>query len=437
MFAAELSRWLRREAQAHAVDRPGMNAPTVPLRQLRALLAVVECGSATEAAHSLHLSVSAVSRAVHQAETTLGLVLFERGARGMVATPAAALLVSRVARALAQLQAAQAALPALARRTQGRGARAPAAVSAMARNVTEAMLLALGAVADTGSEASAGQRLHLSQVAVHQQLHALEFLARVALFERSQRGTRLTEAGERLLLHAKLALAELRIGHDELAAFQGHTLGHLSVGALPMAGSVLLPQALSRLFLAAPEFIVTVADGTHAALMHQLRHGDIDLVVGPLRGAAAASDVVEHRLFTDRLLAVVRPGHPALGGDGRRAVRGLRALRGTRWIGPLPGTPAQDAFDRVFAAAGLPVPAFSLQAHSTGVLVGVLAGSDAVALMSPWQVRTELDAGTLVALPLPLQGSERDIGVTLRRDGLPSAATRALLAELQAVAAAG
>lgn len=413
-----------------------MKPPAVPLRQLRAVLAVAEAGSATQAAQALHLSASAITRAVRQAEITLGLALFERGARGMMATPAAALLVSRTARALAQLREAQAALPALARRSPGAGNRARAQASALSRNATEAMLEALGAVAETGSEGTAGQRLGVTQVAVHQQLHALEFLARVALFERSLRGTRLTEAGERLLLHAKLALAELRIGHDELAALQGRTLGRLAVGALPMAGSVLLPQALSRLLLAAPGLVVTVADGTHAALMQQLRHGDLDLIVGPLRGAQATADVVEHRLFTDRLLAVVRRGHPALGADGRQPARSLRALRGVPWLGPLPGTPAQGAFDRVFAAAGLPVPAFSLQAHSTGVLVGVLAGSDAVALMSPWQVRAELDAGTLVALPLPLSGTERDIGVTLRRDGLPSTAARALLAELHAVAAA-
>ena len=409
--------------------------PTVPLRLLRAVQAVAEAGSAAGAAAALHLSVSAVTRAVRQAEALLGLPLFDRGARGMVATPATAVLVARTLRATQELAQAQAALPSLARGSAA--ARSRVQASALARSVTDTQLHTLCAVAETGREGAAGQRLGVTQVAVHQQLRALEFAARVPLFERSHRGTRLTEAGERLLRHAKLALAELRIVHDELAAFQGRTAGGVTVGALPMAGAVLLPRALSRLFAASPGVVVTVADGTYEAFLQQLRHGDIDLLVGPLRRTQAPADVVEHRLFTDRLLPVVRRGHPCLGPRGDHPPRSLRALRAARWIGPLPGTPAAAAFARVFAAAGVPVPGFALQAHSSAVLVGVLASSDAVALMSPWQVRAEIEAGVLVALPLALVGTERDIGVTLRRDGLPSAAARALLAELQAVAAEG
>ena len=233
-----------------------------------------------------------------------------------------------------------------------------------------------------------------------------------------------------MLRHAKLALAELRISHEELAASQGRAAGRVAVSALSMASTVLVPQALSGLFLAQPGPAAIVADGTYEALLQQLRHSDIDLMVGPLRGALAPADVQEHFLFEDHLLAVMRPGHPSL---ARERPRTLRALRGGPWIGPLPGSPAQAAFKRVFAAAGLPLPDVILQARSTAVLVAVLLASDAVALLSPSQVRAELAAGTLVSLPLRLQGTPRDIGVTLRRDGLPGPGALAFLQHLQAV----
>ncbi len=390
-----------------------MNGERPALRLLRAVAAVAATGSAVRAGERLHLSTSAITRAVQQAEFELGLPLFERGARGMVATPAGQLLVARAERAFTELQ-------------RGLGAGA-------SQRISDAMLAALLAVAQSGSESSAAALLGITQPAVHQALRGLEHGARRPLFERTRRGTRLTAAGELLLRHGRLALAELRTGHDELAAFRGLGPGRVAVGALPMAADVLVPQALSRLFAQDPGLQVTVVDGTYEALMHQLRHGDIDFVVGPLRGEAAAADLAEQLLFHDWLRPVVRAGHPALAGT--RRPRTLKALLRWPWVGPLPGTPARAAFERAFAAVGLDAPPVVLQANSPAVVRSVLMAGDAVAMLSPLQIRAELESGLLALLPVPVMGTERSIGVTLRRDGLSSPACLRLLAELQAVAA--
>lgn len=387
------------------------DAPSLPWRQLRAVEAVLRCGGAAQAAAELHVSASAVSRAVQQAEARLGIPLFERGARGMSGTPAAALLVRRVVRAQQQLQ--QAAGPQLAAR------------------ISETLLQVLLAVADCHSESAAARQLGLSQSAVHQNLRQLEHAARCSLFQHSRQGTRLTEAGEALLLRAKLALAELRAAEDELALLCGRAVGRVAVGALPMAADVLVPQALSSLLGAHPGIQVTVADGTYEALLHQLRQGDLDLVIGPLRGGLAPPDVAETPLLQDRLMPVVRSGHPALAaGVGR-----LGDLRCWPWIGPLPGTPARAAFVRAFAAAGLAPPAVAVQANSPAVVRSLLRRSDAVALVSLLQIRAELDAGLLAQLPVAVHDTERSIGLMQRRDGLPSPSQTALAAALQAAAA--
>jgi LysR family transcriptional regulator of gallate degradation len=386
----------------------------VPLRLLRAAEAVARRGSAAAAAAELHLSASAVSRAVAQAEQQLGVPLFERGARGMACTPAGEALLRRVGRARQQL--------------------ALAAGATLAGRATDAMLQALVAVAERRSETAAAQQLGITQAAVHQSLRQLEHAARVPLFLRSHRGTRLTEAGERLLLRAKLAGAELRAGHDELSAACGGAPGRVAVGALPMASDVLVPQALARLLAAQPGVQALVADGTYEALLHQLRHGDVDLVVGPLRGAQAPADITEELLFVDRLQPVVRSGHPLA--QGRRPARTLKALLACAWIGPLPGTPARAAFERAFEAEGLAVPPVGLQVNSPAVVRSVLMASDAVALVSPLQIRGEVASGLLTVLPVPVQHTERAIGLMQRRDGLASPVLQALVAALRAVAAA-
>ena len=396
------------------------HAPSpAPLRLLRVTEAVARLGSAARAAEELHLSVSAVSRAVVQAEIALGQALFERAARGMHATLAGTVVASRARRALAQLR-------------QGGG-------QALALRATDPMLRALVAVADSRSEAVAAVRLGLSQPAVHQALKQLEHAAQQRLLERSRRGTRMTEAGERVLHAVRLALAELRTGHDELATLSGASGGSVALGALPMTADVLVPQALARLFAARPGVTVTVADGTYEGLLQQLRHGELDFVVGPLRGTDAPADVVEHLLFVDRLVPVVRAGHPLLaqwrGGRGGRSRRALHELLRWPWIGPLPGTPARSAFERAFIDAGLAVPRVDLQANSPPVVRSVLMGSDHIAMVSTLQIRAEVASGLLAVVPVAVSGTERSIGAMLRRDSQLSAAVDAAFAALRDAAA--
>lgn len=386
--------------------------PTAPLRLLRIVAAVAEQGSATRAALALHLSVSAVARAVQQAEALLGVALFERCARGMVVTEQGRALSTRTQRALGELRL-------------GAG-------EALASRATDAMLQALQAVATTRSESAAAARLGLAQPSVHVSLRQLEHVARLRLLERSRHGTRLTDAGERVLQRVCLALAELRSGHDELAALLGGRRSQVAVGALPMTAELLVPQALLHLLASRPGLQVTVLDGTYEALVHRLRHGEVDLVVGPLRGPSRPPDIEEQVLVVDRLLPVVRSGHPVRAGRGPRSLRGLSRWP---WVAPLAGTPARAAFERIFQSAGLALPTAQLQANSPSILRSVLQGSDAVALVSPMQVHAELASGQLVALTVPMAGTERDIGVSLRRNSLPSASARAMLESLQHVAA--
>lgn len=395
----------------------------VPLRALRVVASVAAHGGVAQASRSLHQCPSSVTRAVQLAEAQLGLALFQRGARGMIATPAAALLVPRVQRALSALHAA-----ALGLRARG----ATAAVSALPRLVSDAMLAALVARAESPSEAAAAARLGLSQPAVHQALRRLEHVARMRLFERTRLGTRLNEAGEWMLQQTQVALHELRVGHEELDRSCGRGAIHVTIGSMPMACDVLVPQATALSLAGRDDLRITVKDGTYESLMQLLRRADVDFTVGPMRGVDVAVDLVEETLFVDRLVPVVRSGHPALGG-GRRAT--LNGLASWPWIGALPGTPACAAFERAFARAGLELPRVAMRAHSPSVVRSVLLTSEHVALLSPLQVQAEVQAGLLVAACAPLADCERSIGITQRRDAMASAACAAVLDTLRRVAA--
>lgn len=80
------------------------------VRQLKALVTVVETGSVTRAAELLRLVQPAVTRQIRSLEHELGVPLFERTRQGMRPTPAGVSLAERARRALTELDRARAEL---------------------------------------------------------------------------------------------------------------------------------------------------------------------------------------------------------------------------------------------------------------------------------------------------------------------------------------
>jgi LysR family transcriptional regulator, regulator for genes of the gallate degradation pathway len=395
------------------------------LRALRAVCAVDSCGSSIAAAQALHLSQSSVVRAVQALEATLDGALFERSGRGMVATDMGRGVALRTRRALLHLASVD------PRGRRGAGADALAwTASRLAAGVGARHLAVLPALAQGGSEAVGGARLGISQSAVHQTLVQLEHMAGAALFVRGRKGLRATEAGESVLRAFKLACAELEQAGDELAARRGVVQGRLVIGTLPFSTGRLLSEAVDRVLRVHPGLGITIIDGTYNALLHQLRHAEIDVVVGALRPTLPGSDLQQEPLFLDQLAVVARARHPLA--QKRNLV--WQDLRGQAWIMPMPNTPAQTAFEEALQVAAIPLPGDALRVNSALMMQSLLAQSDRLALMSVRHLQGEIDAGLLVVLGVPVQHAPRSIGLVRRSEYLPTPAAQCLLDALHRVA---
>src|SRR4051812_15865945 len=86
-----------------APPAPAEPRPQLETRDLELVLALAAAGSTAGAAASLHLTQSAVSRALSQAEERIGVQLFERSSRGLSPTPAGERLLAGAASLLGQL----------------------------------------------------------------------------------------------------------------------------------------------------------------------------------------------------------------------------------------------------------------------------------------------------------------------------------------------
>jgi len=87
---------------------------------------------------------------------------------------------------------------------------------------------------------------------------------------------------------------------------------------------------------------------------------------------------------------------------------------------PRAGSPLRRQFNELFARAGLPPPASSIECNSLVASRAFLIDSDRVMLLSAHQFQQDLDAGLLACLPHPHGRVVRAIGLTTRRDWRPT-----------------
>jgi len=139
------------------------------------------------------------------------------------------------------------------------------------QNFDWALVQTFLAVAEEGSFSAAGRALGISQPTIGRQVQELERQLGTPVFQRENRGHRLTDAGAELLEHAKVmkaAAARLSL----TAAGQSEVLsGVVRITASVMVSHYLLPPILERIHRAEPEIELELhpSDDTENLLFHE------------------------------------------------------------------------------------------------------------------------------------------------------------------------
>lgn len=394
------------------------------LKHVHVFRAVCQEGSMKRAGIRLGRVQSVVSRSVREMERALGVELLERGARGVALTEAGRLVLKRVEFAFADMEAAYQALTAMAG-DRGRMRNAPIFALAVGQRPLD-VLRAFTTRKPVGAVAAL---LGISQPAVSMAMRGLELSTGLALFDRSPAGSRLTPAGDLLLLGVKRALAELRLIASELAAMNGLMQGRVTVGALPFGRTYILPVAMARLLGKYPSLQIVTVEGPFDALRASLLCGDIDLMVGALQPLEPSADLTHEELFSDRMVVIARADHP-LARRGRLAARDLLAAP---WVLPRADTPTRRVLEAAFAALGLARPLAAAESSDLSIIRGLLLESDMVTAASRHLFHHELQAGSLVTLPFALPEASRPIGILRRSHDRMAPGARLLIEEIRSV----
>ncbi|MDB6452994.1 LysR family transcriptional regulator [Falsirhodobacter sp. 20TX0035] len=380
--------------------------PDLNLRHLEAVSAAGRLGSISKAAQAMNLSQPAITQAVAKLESQLDHALLDRQPAGVTFTRAGALLAERTDRALAYI-------------TRGgqsvrRAARLPP-LPHIGRRITFGHLRTLTTVDQAGSFALASTITGLSEPALHRSARDLEQLLGLLLLVRQGRTVQPTPAASVLLRHARLALAELQSGLDELAALRVEGAGRVTVGTLPMAQAILLPRALSRFSALYPTAQISVVEGPYSDLLASLRSGQVDLLIGALRDPAPTRDITQEALFADDPVIVARAGHPLAG-----APLDMAQLLDFPWIVATATAPVRRRWEAMFEGRGLPLPARRIETNSIVISRGLLLDDDWLTLMSRDQFAFERRSGLLTEIADDGMPAHRRIGITTRADWHPT-----------------
>ena len=238
-------------------------------------------------------------------------------------------------------------------------------------------------VARLGSLSAAAESLAYTQPAVSQQMSALERRAGMPLLDRTTRGVRLTDAGEALLRHADVILAEQTLAEQELEAIAGLRGGRVRMASFPTAGAALVPAAVSAFIARYPDVELSVLEAEPEESVPMLRAGELEvaIVATTLNQPKEFGELYEgidlHHLLDEPRCALLPADHRLA---RRRRLR-VADLAGEVWI-ELGRSATRHG--RVFLAAGAgsdAEPRVGFHSDDFNVVQGMVAAGAGVAVV--------------------------------------------------------
>jgi LysR family transcriptional regulator, regulator for genes of the gallate degradation pathway len=395
--------------------------PLLNLRHLHVFNVVATTGGVRRSSETLLRASSAVARSIAALEQSLQTSLFERKGRGMLLTAAGEAVRLRVNRIEDELREVRDDALRLRERSRSQ-------VAGLDALFNERRLHATVLLAETHHMPSVARLMGVSPSAVSQSISTLEGVLGQPLFFRTAHGMLPTDAGRRWTERFERSLSELRHIPEDIAALAGIVQGTVTVGALPLARSELLPKAISAVLEKHPSLQIRSLESPYEELSSALMSGRIDFIVGALR-AFGGDTFVSTALFADETALIARADHPL----SRKKKLRLSDLSGFPWVLSRAGTPLRESLEQFFLAQGSTPPSPAVETGDLALLRGLLISSNMLTVLSAHQLHHEIASGQLVALPFDMPGMQRKIGTTLRKGAQLSPGANALLAEIEMI----
>ncbi len=299
----------------------------------------------------------------------------------------------------------------------------PARVESISMNIETFQIFC--DLVETTSFSEAAERNGISQSAVSQQMRALEDRFGVTLVERGRRNFAVTPEGEVFLKAARDILDVYQGIEQELGAMRDVVAGKLTIATVYSIGFHELPPYVERFREQFPEVDLQVhyrrANQVYADVSEN--HADLGLVAYPQEKKGVEIEPA----WKDRLVIICPPQHPL----AKKKSLELKAIDGQRFISFEPDLPTRKAIDGMFNHADVKVKEVvefdNIETVKRGVLI-----ENAISIVPSESVRSEVESGTLVQIPIDGKFIWRPLGIVRRRTKAITPAMREMIQILKA-----
>ena len=161
-----------------------------------------------------------------------------------------------------------------------------------------------------------------------QSVAALERELGLALFERSSRRVRPTDAGAALVFTRRGILAHVEALRSEMEEHAGAVRGRVVVGSIQLFSETVLPSVLAGFHLRHPQVDLVLREDVSHPMLATLGAAELDLAIVNVDDPSAYPEFTFETLYRDELAIAAGPGH-ALAAERSTTLEALRDADGS------------------------------------------------------------------------------------------------------------
>ncbi len=270
-------------------------------------------------------------------------------------------------------------------------------------------------VANTGNISKAAKELYISQPAISKSIQKLEEGLGCRLFSRSSRGVVLTEEGKLLYEHVGAAFDTLTLGEEKLKRSIELGIGHLKIGVSSTLCRYLLLPCLKEFIRQNPHITISITCQSTNETLKLLEDNKIDI---SLVGRPANTRNIQFDFF-EEIEDIFVATKDYLKNLQARGIDQSQILSNATLMMLDKDNMTRQYIDDYLLENQIPVQD-SIDISDMDLLIEFARIGVGVACVIKNFVRSDLESGALVEIPLAIPIRRREVGFACRANGRPS-----------------
>lgn len=248
------------------------------------------------------------------------------------------------------------------------------------------------AVVETKKISAAAKTLNLSQPAVTTQIRQLETFLGVRLFQRSVKGMKLSDKGEKLLIYAREILQLCDKAVSNIAKKEALS-GELNLVASSTIGNYILPPILHAFSLIYPKVAIKLQIGNTNDAIKQLLKNQAS--VGLIEGACSERSLFFKTFIEDEVILLASPLLS-------QSIKKMSHLKSMPFIFREQGSGTRFLMEKKLKELGISIPSRTIELGSSEAIKTAIMDSLGLSFLSKHIVQKECLSGQLI--PINMKG---------------------------------